>query len=87
MGKGQDFNPLPNNPGFPDLGEKFFENILGKGQNIGNQYFLLFPKCCLLYKYFYSTSINCTFILLSANAFKLDSPLFCRLVKGLQLSH
>ena len=27
------------------LGKKFFENILGKGENAGNQHFLLFPQC------------------------------------------
>ena len=26
------------------------ENILGKGENAGNQHFLLFPKCFLLYQ-------------------------------------
>ena len=25
--------------------EGAFENILGKGENAGNQHFLLFPKC------------------------------------------
>ena len=32
------------------LWKKPFENILGKGENAGNQHFLLFPKCFLLYK-------------------------------------
>ena len=27
------------------LRKKVFENILGKGENIGNQHFLLFTKC------------------------------------------
>ena len=27
-----------------------FENIVGKGENAGNQYFLLFPLCFLLYQ-------------------------------------
>ena len=26
---------------------KPFENIMGKGENAGNQHFLLFPKCFL----------------------------------------
>ena len=48
-----------------------FENILGKGENAGNQHFLLFPKCFLPFP-----KTNCnfsvTFILLSANVFNLD---------------
>ena len=27
------------------LNEKAFENIVGKGENAGNQHFLLFPQC------------------------------------------
>ena len=27
------------------LGKKPFENIVGKGENAGNQHFLLFPQC------------------------------------------
>ena len=27
------------------LREEAFENILGKGENAGNQHFLIFPKC------------------------------------------
>ena len=34
------------------LWKKPFENIVGKGENAGNQHFLLFPQCFLLY-YFY----------------------------------
>ena len=29
------------------LRKRPFENILGKGENAGNQHFLLFPKCFL----------------------------------------
>ena len=29
------------------LRKEAFENILGKGENAGNQHFLLFPKCFL----------------------------------------
>ena len=29
------------------LKEKAFENIVGKGENVGNQHFLLFPQCFL----------------------------------------
>ena len=28
-----------------ELGLRMVENILGKGENAGNQHFLLFPKC------------------------------------------
>ena len=31
------------------LYKKPFENIVGKGENAGNQHFLLFPKCFLLF--------------------------------------
>ena len=27
--------------------KKYFENIVGKGENAGNQHFLLFPQCFL----------------------------------------
>ena len=30
------------------LKEKVFENIVGKGENAGNQHFLLFPQCFLI---------------------------------------
>ena len=30
-------------------GKKPFENIVGKGENAGNQYFLLFPQCFPLF--------------------------------------
>ena len=32
------------------LKKKPFENIVGKGENAGNQDFLLFPRCCLLFQ-------------------------------------
>ena len=31
------------------LKQKVFENIVGKGENAGNQHFLLLPQCFLLY--------------------------------------
>ena len=34
-------------PTFNDPKEGGFENISGKGENAGNQHFLLFPKCFL----------------------------------------
>ena len=33
----------------PRLEKKSFQNIAGKGENTGNQHFLLFPQCFLLY--------------------------------------
>ena len=32
------------------LKKKALENTVGKGENAGNQHFLLFPKCFLLYQ-------------------------------------
>ena len=31
------------------LGKKAFENIAEKGENTGNQHFLLFPQCFLIF--------------------------------------
>ena len=35
------------NPSFNDIGKWAFENIVGKGENAGNQHFLLFLPCLL----------------------------------------
>ena len=50
--------------------KKAFENIVGRGENAGNQLFLLFPQCFLFLP---RQILNClvTFILSSANAFNL----------------
>ena len=32
------------------LRKEAFENIVGKGENAGNQHFLLFPNCLLPYQ-------------------------------------
>ena len=32
------------------LKKKSFKNIVGNGENAGNQHFLLFPQCFLLYQ-------------------------------------
>ena len=41
-------NPLPQDSRLlTTLTERSFENIMGKGENAGNQHFLLFPKCFL----------------------------------------
>ena len=63
-------NSLPHNLDF-SLRKKPFENIVGKGENAGNQHFLLFPQGFLaLLKT--EIIILATFNLLSANAFNLD---------------
>ena len=48
------------------------ENTVGKGKNAGNQHFLLFPQCFLLFKNVRFSIFESCFILLSANAFNLD---------------
>ena len=37
-------------PTFNNPRKKPFENIVGKGENAGNQYLLLFPQCFLPYQ-------------------------------------
>ena len=39
-------NPFPHNDTFP-LGNKPFENTVGKGEIARNKQFLLFPQCFL----------------------------------------
>ena len=41
------FNSFPHKPDFNDPEQEAFENIEGKGENAGNQHFLLFPQCFL----------------------------------------
>ena len=41
-------NPFPNNPFLTTLKKEIFENIVGKGENAGNQHFLLFLQNILL---------------------------------------
>ena len=48
-----------------------FENMIGKGENAGNQDFLLFPQCFLPIKKQISI-FSVMFILLYANAFNFD---------------
>ena len=50
------------------LEEMAFENIVGKGENAGNQHFLLFPKCFLTVQTQKSVP---TLNFLSANALNL----------------
>ena len=49
--------------------EKPFENMVRKGENTGNQHFLLFSPCFLPFPFSF---FSVTFILSSANAFNLD---------------
>ena len=55
-----DFNHLPHNPDFlTPLEKKAFENIVEKGENAGNQHFLLFPQCFLLFPTQISVMFEC----------------------------
>ena len=67
------FNSIPHNHNFkrPHLIMKPFENIVRKGENTGDQHFLLFPQCFLPFQKQIS-NFSVSFILSSANAFTLD---------------
>ena len=54
------------------LKKKPLENIVGKGENAGNQHFLLFPQCFPSIHPQKNFCFSVTFILSSANAFNLD---------------
>ena len=54
------------------LKKQLFENILGKGENAGNQHFLLFPQCFLIYQEEKITILTSNFW--SANTFNLVQP-------------
>ena len=64
--------------------ESFFENIAGKGENAGNQHFLLLLQC---FTPFPKTNFNflVTFIVLSANALNLDQSKILSFDKVLSL--
>ena len=64
------------------LGKKPFKNIVGKGENAGNQHFLLFPQCVLPISIQIS-SFSVTFILLSVSSFNLDQSKNLSFDKGL----
>ena len=67
-------------PTFYDPTKESFENILGKGENAGNQHFLLFPTILFtLPKTIFSFSVKV--ILSSANAFNLNLSLISSFVK------
>ena len=65
------------------IGDKSFENIVGKGENAGNQHFLLFPQCFLPNSrnyYFYNIKN-----LSSAYALNLDKSKFLSSGKKLRI--
>ena len=62
------------------LKQRAFENIVGKGENAGNQHFLLIPQCFLPFSNQISIShphLSCCLQMLSI----WTSPRFCRLVR------
>ena len=56
---------------FTTLKKKYFENIVGKGENAGNQHFLLFSQCFLLITKRFSV-FKLHLLLLSANTLNFD---------------
>ena len=52
------------------LTKKPFETIEGKGENAGNQYFLLFPQCFFFFQPYQGQESS--FMFSSANALNLD---------------
>ena len=63
-------NGLTQSPIIMTLKQRAFENIAGKGQNAGNQHFLLFPT---MFSTLPKTNLNFSFTFLSsANTFHLD---------------
>ena len=69
-------------PTFNDLEKKTFENIMGKGDNAGNQYFLHFTQCFLLFQTQISIFQSHLFYRLQDLVLSIWTSLkFCRLVK------
>ena len=66
-------------PSFHNIDEKDVENIVGKGENAGNQHFLLFLQCFLPF-HGRIVSLYSEFDLSSANACKLGFYRACELV-------
>ena len=62
--------------------KKRIENIVRKGENAGNQHFLLFPQCFLPFLKQLAVFSD-TFILWTANAFNLDQSKNLLFGKGL----
>ena len=63
------------------LGKKAFENIVGKRENTGDQPFLLFTQCFLLYQEHKSLFVTCEST--SANGFNSERSKILLFVKGL----
>ena len=61
------------------------ENIVGKGENAGDQHFLLFPQCFLPFPKQISI-FSVTFTLLSANALNFDKSRILSLGKELYIT-
>ena len=81
---GKNINSTMQSPPLRTLREQTFENIMEKGENAGNQHFLLFPQCFLSFSNRISISYFNLFCRLQFNiAFNLDHAVlkFCRLVK------
>ena len=62
--------------------KKTSENIVGKGENTGNQHFLLFPQCFLPFSKQIS-NFQFTLILSSAIAFNFDQSIILSFGKAL----
>ena len=58
-------------PGFTNVVKKHFESIMDKAENAGNQHFLFFPQCFLLYLR-KLTPVHVNFNLSSAYIFNSD---------------
>ena len=66
---------------FKSRRQKASKNIVGKGENAGTQYFLLFLQCFLpLERHHFMFSVK--FDYSTANTFNFDNLKICRLVKG-----
>ena len=82
MSKEEKRNVTAQSLPFTTLRKLPYKNIVGKGENAGNQHSLLFPQCFLPFPYqiFY---FSFTLILSSANAFNLDQSKILYLGKEL----
>ena len=77
----QCFNSLPHNPDFKRPQRRPWKTLEEKGENAGNQHFLIFPQCFLLYpreKLSLYPFLICRLQMLSIWL----CPTFCRLEKG-----
>ena len=55
-----------------DLFRLILKNIVGKGENAGNQHFLLYPQCFPPFPYTFKFLSQFLLLLLSANSINLD---------------